>query len=325
MEDDSLDSLITNNPAATSASVPQNDAGNNVSDAVPAFRPKLRKIKRPKIRPMSDIPAAPAKIMPQAAILSENTVGNISVSPAAGYTGTEFPASGTNGAPHLPTETETKITPNSNAKEQTESSADNAPARESSASTDIESRSEVSGVLENDLHEELKQSTEIIKAVDAQNLTAGAEYDSSYILDGLPPELDYGVDEDIEDTYADNGSYVKKKLLFIASGLCLIIGLFTGKAMFSSQKVENYGLEGVVTNPDVPSGRPRCGLTDKSQACVFYLMNWYKQELNGRDFYKLAAQLTGREEYMIETDNLHYATVKIKPGHFAQLNIPALK
>ena len=34
MEDDSLDSLITNNPAATSASVPQNDAGNNVSDAV---------------------------------------------------------------------------------------------------------------------------------------------------------------------------------------------------------------------------------------------------------------------------------------------------
>lgn len=74
MEDDSLDSLITNNPAATSASVPQNDAGNNVSDAVPAFRPKLRKIKRPKIRPMSDIPAAPAKIMPQAAILSENTV-----------------------------------------------------------------------------------------------------------------------------------------------------------------------------------------------------------------------------------------------------------
>lgn len=175
------------------------------------------------------------------------------------------------------------------------------------------------------MHEELKQSMEIIKAVDAQNLTAGAEYDSSYILDGLPPELDYGVDEDIEDTYADNGSYVKKKLLFIASGLCLIIGLFAGKAMFSSQKVENYGLEGVVTNPDVPSGRPRCGLTDKSQACVFYLMNWYKQELNGRDFYKLAAQLTGREEYMIETDNLRYATVKIKPGHFAQLNIPALK
>ena len=325
MEDDSLDSLITNNPAATSASMPQNDAGNNVSDAVPAFRPKLRKIKRPKIRPMSDIPAAPAKIMPQAARMSENTVGNIAASPAAGYTGTEFPASGTNEIPPLTAETEIKTAPNPNANERTGSFADDTQTRESSASTEIETRSGDSGVLEKDLHEELKQSTEIVKAVDAKKLEAGAEYDSSYILDGLPPELDYAVDEDIENTYADNGSYVKKKLLFIASGLCFIIGLFAGKAMFSSQKVENYGLEGVVTNPDVPSGRPRCGLTDKSQACVFYLMNWYKQELNGRDFYKLAAQLTGREEYMIETDNLRYATVKIKPGHFAQLNIPALK
>ena len=94
---------------------------------------------------------------------------------------------------------------------------------------------------------------------------------------------------------------------------------------FICRKSNVFVAKGVVTNPDVPSGRPRCGLTDKSQACVFYLMNWYKQELNGRDFYKLAAQLTGREEYMIETDNLRYATVKIKPGHFAQLNIPALK
>jgi hypothetical protein len=54
-------------------------------------------------------------------------------------------------------------------------------------------------------------------------------------------------------------------------------------------------------------------------------MNWYKQELNGRSFYKLAAQLTGREEHMIETENIRYSLVKIAPGHFAQLNIPALK
>jgi hypothetical protein len=106
---------------------------------------------------------------------------------------------------------------------------------------------------------------------------------------------------------------------------CLFIGLYIGKTLFSSETIENYGLEGVVTNPDVPAGRPRCGLTDKSQACVFYLMNWYKQELNGRDFYRLAAELTGREEYMIETDNLRYASIKIKPGNIAQLNIPALK
>ena len=111
----------------------------------------------------------------------------------------------------------------------------------------------------------------------------------------------------------------------MAAIFCLFIGLYVGKALFSSETVENYGLEGVVTNPDVPAGRPRCGLTDKSQACVFYLMNWYKQELEGRDFFRLAAELTGREEYMIETDNLRYANTKIKPGNIAQLNIPALK
>ena len=96
---------------------------------------------------------------------------------------------------------------------------------------------------------------------------------------------------------------MKKNILVAVSAICLILGLFIGKTLFSSQKVEKHGLEGVVINEDVPAGRPRCGLTDKSQACVFYLMNWYKQELNGRDFYKLAAQLTGSEDYMIETDN----------------------
>ena len=106
--------------------------------------------------------------------------------------------------------------------------------------------------------------------------------------------------------------------------------VFMGTPDFAKESLESvynagYNVIGVVTNPDVPAGRPRCGLTDKSQACVFYLMNWYKQELNGRDFYRLAAELTGREEYMIETDNLRYANMKIKPGNIAQLNIPALK
>ena len=143
-------------------------------------------------------------------------------------------------------------------------------------------------------------------------------------MDALPPELDY-VDENMEEDFVPDVGYVKKSMVYIVAGICLLGGLFIGKAFFAEQKIENYGLEGVVANPDVPAGRPRCGLTDKSQACIFYMLNWYKQELNGRDFYKLAAQLTGREEYMIETDNLRYANVKIKPGHFAQLNIPALK
>jgi hypothetical protein len=104
-----------------------------------------------------------------------------------------------------------------------------------------------------------------------------------------------------------------------------LINIFLGGIFFSSKAEEKQGLEGVVLNSDVPQGRARCGLTESSQACIFYIMNWYKQELTGRDFYKLAAQLTGREEYMIETENLRYSTVKIKPGAIVQLNIPALK
>ncbi len=166
-------------------------------------------------------------------------------------------------------------------------------------------------------------STDLITATQANEITSDSEYENPYVLEGLPPDLDYNSEKYMQEE--ELSGYVKKNILVAVSAICLVLGLFIGKTLFSSQKIEKHGLEGVVINEDVPAGRPRCGLTDKSQACVFYLMNWYKQELNGRDFYKLAAQLTGREDYMIETDNLRYATVKIKPGHFAQLNIPALK
>lgn len=197
-------------------------------------------------------------------------------------------------------------------------------------SVDRESnKNEIDAFLSNEIEdnniEEVSSntSTDLITATQANEITSDLEYENPYVLEGLPPDLDYNSSEYMHEE--ELSGYVKKNILVAVSAICLILGLFIGKTLFSSQKVEKHGLEGVVINEDVPAGRPRCGLTDKSQACVFYLMNWYKQELNGRDFYKLAAQLTGREDYMIETDNLRYATVKIKPGHFAQLNIPALK
>lgn len=214
--------------------------------------PKLKKIKRPKIRPMSDVPPAPAKVTPvEEPVLEE---------------------------------------------------APETPAVESALGTSL------------------------VTATEAQDLVRGDDFNNSYVLDGLPPELDYTSDEDdggYEPAYADNRAMLKK-LILTAVG-CFVIGILLGGIFFSSKAEEKQGLEGVVLNDDVPQGRARCGLTEASQACIFYIMNWYKQELTGRDFYKLAAQLTGREEYMIETENLRYATVKIKPGAIVQLNIPALK
>lgn len=250
-EDNNLDSFLAgvedaplteNNPVSNAQ--PQNPQG--------FAHPKLKKIKRPKIRPMSDVPPAPARVSPA----EEPTTEDVLETPA----------------------------------------------------------------------EENTLGTSLVTATDAQDLVRETDLSNSYVLDGLPPELDYTSDEEIggyDPAYAD-GRAGLKKLIITAIG-CFVIGILIGAIFFSSKAEEKQGLEGVVLNSDVPQGRARCGLTESSQACIFYIMNWYKQELTGRDFYKLAAQLTGREEYMIETENLRYATVKIKPGAIVQLNIPALK
>ena len=56
-----------------------------------------------------------------------------------------------------------------------------------------------------------------------------------------------------------------------------------------------------------------------------YVMNPQRRELDGRDFYDLAAQLTERQRFTIETSNMRYAGVKIRPGEIAQINIPPLQ
>lgn len=267
-EESTLDDFLT----GTTSNVLSDSKGAASAPQVVA-RPKLKKIKRAKIRPSSDIPPAPQKVNP------DEFTSSIAVQP------------------------------------------DNISSDESIRNTNI---LETSQAVENPIKEEEILNTSLVTAADAQNMTA-LDSENSYALDEIPPELDYAMDDSIEDEYIDNGNYVKKSAIYLVSFIFLFIGLLLGKIFFSEKKIENRGLEGVVANPDTPAGRPRCGLTDKNQACIFYVLNWYKQELNGRDFYKLAAQLTGREEYMIESENMHYANVKIKPGHFAQLNIPALK
>lgn len=134
---------------------------------------------------------------------------------------------------------------------------------------------------------------------------------------------DYPADATSADYPAEGGSDMKK--IVIAAVVCLLVGVFLGKAMFSTEQVVRNGLQGVVVNPEVPKGRGRCGVVEKTQGCVLYIMNPQRQELNGRDFYDLASQLTGRQRFVIETGNMRYSSVKIKPGNIAQLNIPPLQ
>lgn len=140
--------------------------------------------------------------------------------------------------------------------------------------------------------------------------------DEPYDYGNLPPQGGVG-------SYA-YGSVDKNKVVIVAM-VCLLIGLLVGKFFFaSSSKIVQNGLQGVIMNPEVPQGRSRCGVAEKTQGCVLYLMNPERQELNGRDFYDWASQLTKRPRFVIETGNMRYSSVKIKPGFIAQINIPPL-
>jgi len=245
-DDISLDSLITKSEDISA------DNAEQVSQVV--RRPKLKKIKRPKIRPQPDIPPAPEKIAVSDVVQPELTEND------------SF----------------------------------------------------------NDVSQGAEQSTtgmELMTAVEAQNLATEQTQSNPYVLEGLPPDLDYTGDAISE---FDDGSYVKKNIVYSIATACLIVGIILGFAI-APKGSEQHGLEDVAWNEETPKGRVRCGKTDSSQACTFYILNSFKQDLTGRDFFKLAAQLTGREEFMIETENMQYATTKIKPGFFVQLNIPALK
>ena len=135
------------------------------------------------------------------------------------------------------------------------------------------------------------------------------------------------IDEDDADDVYDEPNlppFLNKKILILVGCVIFFLGFLISKLVFTEQKVVRNGLQGVVVNPEVPRGRARCGVAERTQGCVLYLMNPQRQELNARDFYDLATQLTGRQRFVIETGNMRYSNTKIRPGDIVQLNIPPL-
>lgn len=121
------------------------------------------------------------------------------------------------------------------------------------------------------------------------------------------------------------GNLFTVKGLVVVSVLVFIVGLLFAKIFMGGKTVVKDGLQGVVVNAEVPRGRARCGVAEKTQGCVLYIMNPQRQDLQGRDFYDLASQLTGRQRFVIETGNMRYSSVKVRPGDIAQINIPPLQ
>ena len=150
---------------------------------------------------------------------------------------------------------------------------------------------------------------------------------------------DYSKAQEVSPEYLDETTYEREvydiperttpewlsvKLLIVISCMAVFVGIVIGKLIFSEEKVVRNGLQGVVVNNEVPRGRARCGVAERAQGCVLYLMNPQRQEMRAKDFYDFAAQMTGRQRFMIETGNMRYANSKIRPGDIAQLNIPPL-
>lgn len=133
-----------------------------------------------------------------------------------------------------------------------------------------------------------------------------------------------GVYDDAALPVSDLPPYMTKKILILLGAVLFFLGIITAKIFFAEEKVVRNGLQGVVVNPEVPKGRARCGVAERTQGCVLYVMNPQRQEMAARDFYDLASQLTGRQRFVIETGNMRYSNTKIRPGDIAQFNIPPL-
>lgn len=141
--------------------------------------------------------------------------------------------------------------------------------------------------------------------------------------------------DDIEEYYDEEPQSIKERFvvgnlytkmtLIAVTVAAFTFGILFAKIFLTPPAMVQNGLQGVVINAEVPRGKARCGVAEKTQGCVLYIMNPQRQELSGRDFYDLAAQLSGRQRFMIETGNMRYAGVKIRPGEIAQINIPPLQ
>ena len=110
----------------------------------------------------------------------------------------------------------------------------------------------------------------------------------------------------------------------ITAAVAFLVGFIFAKIIGGEQEIVYNGLQDVIVNAEVPQGRPRCGKAPEGQGCVLYIMNPQRQDLSAQDFYDLAAQLTGRQRFVIQTGNMRYSNTKIRPGEIAQFNIPPL-
>lgn len=123
----------------------------------------------------------------------------------------------------------------------------------------------------------------------------------------------------------------QNRSLLIAFCSIFVLGFLLGACFFSggdqgtSSSQQSSGLTGVVPNPEPNVAKlKRCGLAERGEPCLIYLVNHSKYEQYAEKFFEEASRLTEVNLYSIKMDNLRYATTLIRPGQIAQIKVPAL-
>ncbi len=123
--------------------------------------------------------------------------------------------------------------------------------------------------------------------------------------------------------------FLTTKIMAMVIGGVLLFGMLLGAVFFggSSEPApqKQQGLQGVVPNPDLTRQTPRCGIAEKGQACLLYLMNVSRYDKTAEDFFEDAAAAMGVGTYAVSMVNTRYAKQRIRPGFIAQIKIPDVR
>ncbi len=123
-------------------------------------------------------------------------------------------------------------------------------------------------------------------------------------------------------------SVLTTKMFVVILSLVCVVGMVLGASLFGSSAApqqQSSGFVGVVHNTDLTRDLPRCGMTDRGQACILYIVNHTRYDKKAREFFDEAVRLTEVQKYSISIANPKYAEIRIPPGHFAQIQIPNVR
>ncbi len=157
------------------------------------------------------------------------------------------------------------------------------------------------------------------ETVEPEEEEAVVETDENVRFESSPYDDNMAADMGLPAGFIKTKVLIPLFLLFIAAGVG--IGMFLG----NPQQKASDELPGVVSNPEIPKGRPRCGIAQKGQGCVIYVMNAQRREMQAKDFFGIAADMLQIPKFQIETANIRYATTRVPPGYIVLLNVPPVQ